>query len=508
MPIELTLHWQGRPTRCGRAAILDRLTPLTPRYELAPGGRHTRTATYLDTVDWRLRRRGLVLRHVAGSLVLDGEGGPWRTELPKEPSWPVLADGLAPGEVRDEVSRAMWVRAIAPKLRARTLSREVTVRDAEGRTVAEVVWAESAGVEPVETEPLTHVTVRSPRKRDGERVAQILLTGAEFLPGEARVYDELLTASGLPEERLKPEIAADTPADAAIARALLGFADTIDANVEGTIDDIDTEFLHELRVAVRRTRSLLKIAGDVLPEPAPKGFKWVGALTTPTRDLDVYLLSLPGFARDITVGGPADLEPFQAHLVWERARERRKLVAGLRSKKFRKLLDRWRASLREVAEAGESPVTAAELATDRLHHVAADVLAQAAAITPDSPAEHVHTLRKRCKELRYALEVFRPLCEPEPYKKVLKNLKRLQDVLGAFQDGEVQSEHLRLYAERMLHREDPPAATLLAMGELLSRFIRQQHEARHALGEALEKFLGDKTRDQLDALLPAASCIS
>ncbi|HVV07669.1 CHAD domain-containing protein [Amycolatopsis sp.] len=506
MPIELILRWQGRPTGCGRAEILDQLSVLTPTYRLTPGPRQAWDATYLDTVDWRLRKRGLVLRHLAGSLVLDGEGGPWRTELPGEPQWPALAGALAPGEVRDQVERAMWVRAIAPKLRSSEVSREVTVLDAEGCAVAEVEWAESAGVEPVQTAPLTRVTVRAPRKRDAERIARILLAGDQFQSGEGTVYDALLTASGLPERRTRPAITADMPADAAIATALLGFADAIEANVAGTVEDVDTEFLHELRVAVRRTRSLLKIAGDMLPGAPPKGFKWVGALTTPTRDLDVYLLRFDELARRSTVGELGDLEPFRQHLRWERARERRALVRGLQSKKFRKLLDGWSAALREVA--GGSGVTAAELAGERLHLVADDVLRHAAAITPASTAEDVHTLRKRCKELRYSLEVFRPLCAPEPYRKVVKNLKRLQDVLGAFQDGEVQSAHLRLYAERMLRRGDPPAATLLAMGELLARFVEQQQHARHSLGSALDKFLGAGTREQLAALLPAAQWAS
>ncbi len=38
-----------------------------------------------------------------------------------------------------------------------------------------------------------------------------------------------------------------------------------------------------------------------------------------------------------------------------------------------------------------------------------------AAITPDTPAEALHDLRKRCKELRYALEFFAPLHDPAGY---------------------------------------------------------------------------------------------
>ena len=55
------------------------------------------------------------------------------------------------------------------------------------------------------------------------------------------------------------------PARLALRTVLLNLLDTLQANVPGTLRDIDTEFLHDLRVAVRRTRSALKLAGDVLP---------------------------------------------------------------------------------------------------------------------------------------------------------------------------------------------------------------------------------------------------
>ena len=98
------------------------------------------------------------------------------------------------------------------------------------------------------------------------------------------------------------------PAAAAVAAVLTALLDTLEANVPGTIRDIDTEFLHDLRVAVRRTRSALKLAGDVLPGGWPRRFrpefKWLGDLTTPTRDLDVYLLGYGEMAAGLVAPTP------------------------------------------------------------------------------------------------------------------------------------------------------------------------------------------------------------
>ncbi len=61
------------------------------------------------------------------------------------------------------------------------------------------------------------------------------------------------------------EITAQMPAPVAVATLLLRLLDTLEQNVDGVIRDIDTEFLHDLRVSVRRTRSAIKLLGDVLP---------------------------------------------------------------------------------------------------------------------------------------------------------------------------------------------------------------------------------------------------
>ncbi|GAB3426720.1 CYTH and CHAD domain-containing protein [Flindersiella endophytica] len=534
-----TLRWRGRPTRGDGAAVLAGLEPLNEHYDLSAGARRTRTASYLDTVDGRLRKRGQLLSHERatgpGRLVLvDGEAIV-TTGLTEVPEWPARVEEFPPGDVLDRVASAMWVRAVLPIARSRTTSREVAVLNEDGKTVVRLDWVEVTGSEPVRTEPLAQVVVRPVLgyQRDADRVRKALLAADGFEESGTTAEDELVrTATAAIEPPGRPAITADQPAGLAIALALLGFADAIAANVDGVVDDIDTEFLHDLRVAVRRTRSLLKLAGDVLPLTEAQlaryaaSFKWLGDVTTPTRDLDVYLLEIDQLAGKLVVGEPGDLEPFAAHLLWQRQREQRKLARTLRSQRFARLLDGWTAFLTEVVET-EHPVSAedtentegaetaqpteptepattaaGQLAAQRIRHMVKRVGRRGRVLTPGSPAEHIHALRKRCKELRYLLEVFRPLCDHAAHQAVVKELKQLQDVLGSFQDGEVQSEGLRMFAEQMLQSGRPPAATLLAMGELAGRFGDQQKQARQALTDRVERFVSARNRQRIEALLP------
>ena len=106
----------------------------------------------------------------------------------------------------------------------------------------------------------------------------------------------------------------------------------------GVVRDVDTEFLHDLRIAVRWTRSALKLCGSALPDGLARSFRpefrWLGDLTTPTRDLDVYLLGFSGMAAGLVSATEIELAPFRDYLLKSRAVAYRQLARGLRSARF------------------------------------------------------------------------------------------------------------------------------------------------------------------------------
>ena len=181
------------------------------------------------------------------------------------------------------------------------------------------------------------------------------------------------------------------PARRATQKVLLRLLDTLEANVPGTIRDIDIEFLHDLRVAVRRTRSALKLCGNVLAPGVSEAFggefEWLGDVTTPIRDLDVYLLNYGEMAAKLLSATPAELAPFHDHLIQRRKIERQELARALRSRRFLSMTRAWRTEL-----AGPAPrrgITAARLAADRIRPANRKVLALGSAITPHSPPENL-----------------------------------------------------------------------------------------------------------------------
>ena len=178
-------------------------------------------------------------------------------------------------------------------------------------------------------------------------------------------------------------------------------------------------------------------------------------------------------------------------LIRLRADERRRLVRGLRSARFERLRARWRASLEELATWDGRPCagpTAATIGRERLASADRRVLRRGSRITDASPAEDLHDLRKRAKELRYLLETFAPLLDPGDARGAVKELKALQDVLGTFQDSEAQREAIYALAADMMARGGVSARTILAMGEIAARLQVDQDSSRAQFAAMFERF--------------------
>jgi CHAD domain-containing protein len=305
----------------------------------------------------------------------------------------------------------------------------------------------------------------------------------------------------------------ETPAAAGIAAMLELFLGEVEVNIPGTIDDTDTEFLHDLRVAVRRSRSVVKLVGDVLPDSltalADVELRLLGDLTTPTRDLDVYLLDLPEATAELAAAAPADLDAFADYLGQLRAAERRKLIRGLRSARVTRFRQEYRTGLAAVrdraATGGRAAAPLGGLAAERVARAYRRMVRLGDRITDDSPAVDLHTLRKRGKELRYLLELFAPLFDSATLGGAVRELKALQDCLGRFQDSEVQQVAIQQFAADMVASGQAHAPTLLAMGELAAGRHRMQQAARAQFEERYQRFSRPRVRRQFEQLTEAGA---
>lgn len=469
---------------------------LSSRYTVERGPVRTVRRTALETFDRRLAGAGLSLELRRGGgrqeLVLTrGDGTTLRSAAEGfEP--PALAADLPPGAVRDAVTGAMKLRAVIAQDEQRRRVQTLTVRDRRDKTVVRIELDAPVGAGPasVAIAPLRGYD------SDGDAVTRLLAR----LPGSGPVPPVEPAPTAFDEP---PDVQRSTPAPQAVADVVEGYLAVMRANLPGLVDDIDTEFLHDFRVAVRRTRSTLKLSRAVL-DPATgrrreADGKHLGDLTTPLRDLDVHLLGLPAMRRWLVSADPDDLGPFEAHLRRRRAAAHRALVRALGTRRSQAFLANWTGELVETAGEGLA-VSAEKLSRRSISRAHRRVVKLGSAIDADAPAGDLHTLRKRCKELRYALEMFTSLHDAGTTGKAISDLKRLQDCLGRFQDAEVQQGAVRTFAEEMSSSRSAPAATLLAMGELVTHLETDQAAARAEFADAFARFTRTASTARLKAL--------
>jgi CHAD domain-containing protein len=297
-------------------------------------------------------------------------------------------------------------------------------------------------------------------------------------------------------------LSSEDRADVAASKILAALLEALRANVDGVIEGADIEYLHDLRVANRRTRTFLSQIKGVIPKPvvgefAPH-FKRLGALTGPCRDLDVAAFDLDRYRQQLEIDR-LDLAPVQQFLENRRGTEQLLVASELRSATFREFLENWARFLQSVPGVGEEqPHVASLRVTDvagpRILRAAKRIRKRGSGASADSPAALLHRLRIDGKKLRYLLEFFSDLYPPTTVAGFINDLKQFQDILGEFNDTRVQ---LALIEEAMSQSAHPSVSaqkTLAAVGRLKSTMTHRQRQLRVDFGARFECFTSDESR--------------
>jgi CHAD domain-containing protein len=236
---------------------------------------------------------------------------------------------------------------------------------------------------------------------------------------------------------------------------------------------------------VRRTRSALGEFRKYFPADRLAHFRgelrWLGEVTGPVRDLDVYLEHLPAYRALLPPEAGAALEPFRAFLLRHRRLERRRLLRCLAAARTERLVADWRHFLADGAgcdwpERASRP--AGEVARRRIWKLYRRFLRQGTAITDASPDLDLHRLRITGKKLRYLVEFFRELHPAAEIELLIRAMKGIQDFLGAYQDCTVQQAHLLALAGQMAEEGNVPPETAAALTRLVAALRQRQQQLR------------------------------
>jgi CHAD domain-containing protein len=302
--------------------------------------------------------------------------------------------------------------------------------------------------------------------------------------------------------------------DAATKAILSRLLDELVANEAGVLQNENPECLHDFRIAVRRTRSALGQIKGVFPDRALQRFiprfAWLGAITGPPRDFDVYLLGFDELKAGLPAMFQDSIEPLRGFLGDRCDLAHGKLSRQIHSARYRALVGEWRKFLAAPCPKNPTPPHALtpikEIADVRIWKLFRRALKQGKSIHPDTPADNVHELRKTCKKLRYMLEFFCDLYPAEEIGRPIRQLKKLQNYLGDFQDVHARMAMLQGIGPAMRKDTRVPTEALLAMGGLLAALDDRQSKLREEFPDHFKPFANAHNRERFCELFKPCPC--
>lgn len=245
-------------------------------------------------------------------------------------------------------------------------------------------------------------------------------------PQKARAFRVLPQMS--PEQALRGMVLA-------LYRQILG-------NADGVLASDNPEYVHQMRIAVRRLRSVLRMfrqtGADDLRLRSGVALKALGRALGAVRDLDVFREAVePTLIAISTQAAGTARAAIEARVCAARARLRR----YLRTATYRRLigqLDRWLAA--PLPTAGNAALTL--LARRQLKRLNLRVELGAARWETQDDAER-HTLRIEIKRARYAAELLAGLYAAKHARAYVAALVKVQDSLGSLTDIKTAKSLLR-----------------------------------------------------------------
>lgn len=221
-------------------------------------------------------------------------------------------------------------------------------------------------------------------------------------------------------------------------------------NEGGVLEHDDPEFVHQMRVALRRLRTLMRFfplfADRQWRDTLGVDLRWLAALLGTVRDWDVFATeSLPALiAAD---GGDGEWNGTLDAARAQCAAARVELRQALHSARYARLTLGWLEWLSSLAlppaEAGDAP-SLRRHATKRVRRLFGHLYASPSLTSLDTAARH--QVRIDAKRLRYALEFFASLASRRTRTETVKTLTRVQSVLGEANDTMVALHHLEKLA--------------------------------------------------------------
>lgn len=478
---------------------------LEPTFGIRLGEVVRAKATFYDTFEWGIWFGQRLLYQSEGQLCLCERDHDWIGDLRRATPMaarrvPRFVGEFPEGDLRRELEPFVGIRALMRVARFWVQEQPVELLNREEKTVFRfdltALFPEDGAAEPFYR--LCHFRPLRGYEAEAAKAIEILRTlGArEISEGPLAIF--LREQESPPRHyTLRPsfDLRPDLPVRETARRIIHRMLAIARENETGIKEDIDTEFLHDYRICMRKIRSVLSLLKGIYPEEKTNELKALFArfcdATNKLRDLDVYLLARDEYTRMLPEALRAPLQEVFHDFGRERRRALRRVVRDLSSTEYRasiEKVERFFSAPTDILETEVSREPAGPLIAGRIYKRYKRILKIERGLGSDTPDEVLHKVRIHCKKLRYLIEFFSELWPEGETEQIEKQLRRLQTCLGVFNDCSVQQRSLLQYWERKRQASGPHEGLALCIGGLVALLYHDQQEERNRFHNTLDDF--------------------
>ncbi len=475
---------------------------------------------FYDTFEWQAFEKGVAIVKKRRTLFLTDLNTGQESDSLSFASTPssFFANALPSGTLKAALSSLTEFRAFIKLCSVNALITSYRILDDNEKSIALLTSESLSLADQEKPEPIMHLLALSPLRGYEDEVER-MITSLKNDDNIAKVLDFrelfllIMKTAGLSVQGYSSKISLNLDGDAPVyqsARQLLQFTFSVmRANEEGIKKKLDSEFLHDYRVAIRRTRSILKqLKGVFEPEKTAyylNLFRELGKQTNELRDRDVSLLRETSYFQTLPPSLRPSLKLFFTDIAASRKQLHKEFCSYLASDACQSFLAEWDAFVHQqsVPDPDRCPnasLSTASVAVESIKKAWKKVIRHGRQVSEETTDSEIHALRIDCKKLRYLLEFFSSIFPHKSVAPVVRQLKELQDNLGDFVDFSVQLHSLR---ERLSALPAGKEEILLAasMGALMATLFQKQEEARNTFHQTFKAFDHDKTAELFHDLL-------
>lgn len=483
------------PDACSIAQFIQRLHAIV---DLQVGAVSEVSKSYYDSFDWRLYHAGMVLECSLSAggrnlslLNLDYPQALMSAEISQVPTF---AADFESTDFRLQLTPILAMRALFDVGTVNFSVTPINVLNQDAKTIFRL-RIEASNV------LATRIVIQIIKGYDKEVLAIINKLQAEFdlLPETQPLITQILAlhakCPGDYQPKLKLHFNPQIRVDVALIQIYKHLSDVLQRNHAGCIHNWDSEFVHDFRIAVRSTRVGLGRCKKVFPRALmaefTQFFSWLGKITGPVRDLDVYLLQFESYQELLPFATREHLEPLRELLQHKQQQAYCELAQHLQSDYYIDSMQRWQdfldTSPNEHPQELQAKWSVKQWADRKIWKTYKQVMNSAQVLSSYSPEEEWHDLRKSMKKLRYLIEYFQSVYPKSEMKQALKLLKLWLSSLGELQDLAVQIQTLRALGDEQA-ANGASGASLQAITLLINILVERQQAARVVLNDNIKSF--------------------